>query len=444
MRLKDSHDDVSVEAKNKHNRLMSFLCFSVWLLIVFTFTRPGRLETQAAGSIDWVAMSKMLSKGLAGAALVIGIASYGSRERWKATVSMLLPLSMFAGWGLLSTGWSALASVSAAQSMCFAVLVLLAWAVCISVTSLGDLGRLLKHTSLALATVSLILIVTRVCLPQFGHVERALAGKGTAGLLHPTVASSTAALGILIQWMGWHIWNWDWGRRHALWIVPCHLIVLLLANTRWANLLTFVLVAWILLQVVDKTHLVKGCLAIGITIIALLSVDPALRVARAVTEPIVEFSQRGQSVSQLSRFSGRSEIWKVMWESLQDAPLMGHGFYVTSQEGSVRVWHARGNFTAHNIWLQSLVTTGIIGTLLLALGLLNPVFELVRFRAPNGEGRRWKVTLCVLLTWFLGWSLLNVSFLAPFQPEAVVFFIVIGLCGGLRSSRSLLREEVCT
>ena len=110
-----------------------------------------------------------------------------------------------------------------------------------------------------------------------------------------------------------------------------------------------------------------------------------------------------------------------MLESFWQAPWSGHGFYVTSALGEIRVWQDKGNYSAHNLWLQVMVTTGLVGAALFVWGLYRPLCAFANSVRQNETGSL--PTLIGLVgCWFLGWGTLNVSFLAPFQPEAVVCF----------------------
>ena len=89
------------------------------------------------------------------------------------------------------------------------------------------------------------------------------------------------------------------------------------------------------------------------------------------------------------------------------------------------VWWEWGNWTAHNWFLQLLVTTGVIGVLLHLAGLASLAIHTQRFhrRAPA------LTTFVVLIAgWFLCWGILNSSYLGPVMPESIVFAVTIGLC----------------
>ena len=55
----------------------------------------------------------------------------------------------------------------------------------------------------------------------------------------------------------------------------------------------------------------------------------------------------------------------------------------------------------------------------------------------SAASRRTSILFAVLLTWYMGWGLLNASLLGPLQAESVVFFVVLGVALG----RSVGRDD---
>lgn len=73
------------------------------------------------------------------------------------------------------------------------------------------------------------------------------------------------------------------------------------------------------------------------------------------------YVQRGQTSEELQQVSGRAELWQAVWQHFLDSPICGHGYFVTSSTGKLDAWEGPSNQDAHNIVLQVLVTTGIVG-----------------------------------------------------------------------------------
>jgi O-antigen ligase len=158
-----------------------------------------------------------------------------------------------------------------------------------------------------------------------------------------------------------------------------------------------------------------------------LAIDPGWSLLGGAVDAISDFSTRGQSAEQLAALSGREEMWTAMWESFELSPWIGHGYFVTSETGEIYVWYMWANWTAHNFWLQTLVTTGIVGAIFMAGALAFYVVGLLRRAADGRIGTRPALFAGAILAWQFLWGLTNESFVGPVQPESVVFFAALGL-----------------
>jgi len=403
---------------------------SIWLLVVVTFTSPGRHATQSTADIDLLALAKLGARAAAFAMLGVVLLVRGPRRLKDTLGYSFLPLAMFTGWSVASAAWSARPAVSIAQAGCLSLLVMLAIVIAATIRNTADLARIIKHLTLALLAVSAILVAARVSSLGLGTLSRNDAGAGSTGILHPTTAASTASLGIILL-LGARL---AWNRRWSGWVcwpgVICHGLVLYWSAARLALALT-VLAAGALVIAYASRHLLRGAaLAFSVVGLALLIANPGLHALDEVTYSVQRYVERGQSTEQLTSLSGRAELWPLMWESFRQSPLRGHGYYVTTAAGEVRVWGDRGNISAHNVFLQAMTTLGLVGLLLLAWGIYQPLAVFARSSFESDETRPLALVLPVLWLWFLGWSLLNISFLAPFQPESAVFFATLGLAAG--------------
>ncbi|MEX1027844.1 MAG: O-antigen ligase family protein [Candidatus Paceibacterota bacterium] len=425
-----SLDDVArsrLELHNERNCLaLVVLCF--WLLIVVTFTFPGRHGVSNIAQVDWTAIAKLLSRAVALLLLVIAASRMWSTASSGRVFRLLTPIGLFAAWGLVSAAWSAQPAQSLAQAGCFAELALLSAVVAVTVRTRRDQSFCLAHLSLSLLAVSSVLLFALVTLPHLGELQRTNAGDGVAGLLHPTVAASTSSLGIILLVATRLCTGWQWTRRMLLPGLAIHVSVLWISNTRLALFLTAAVVAALLIGAISSMARFRLAIAASIIIGGYFALDPHLSLAIQGTEPVLHHLSRDQSITDLKGISGRDQIWPVMIDSYFDSPVTGHGFYVTSSAGSVRVWNHEGNYSAHNIWLQVLVTTGLVGLVLFVWGLLRPLNAFLRL--PPRDADPLRGILAPIGAWLIGWGLLNVSFVAPFQPEAIVFFALLGLIVG--------------
>jgi O-antigen ligase len=133
-------------------------------------------------------------------------------------------------------------------------------------------------------------------------------------------------------------------------------------------------------------------------------------------------------------------MWTAMWESFLRSPWRGHGYFVSSETGQLKVWYLWSNWTAHNFWLQVLVSTGVIGAALLAWAVIGYAIRLASAGARGIGARRLAFLGAAVLVWQTAWGLTNESFVGPLQPESIVFFEVLGLVAGrlaLGGSQSL-------
>jgi O-antigen ligase len=161
-----------------------------------------------------------------------------------------------------------------------------------------------------------------------------------------------------------------------------------------------------------------------------LVLDPGLLLAESSLHSVVSFARRGESLHLLFSLTGRTELWEAIWEEFQASPWIGHGYFVTSAKGSIDVWSGPANRTAHNVLLQVLVTTGIVGTLLFTWGLLRPMMLLLPAFDRSRSQRAVVLFALPMGLWYLGWGQLCESFLGPIQPESVVFYSVLGMVVG--------------
>ena len=107
--------------------------------------------------------------------------------------------------------------------------------------------------------------------------------------------------------------------------------------------------------------------AIAIAMLGVLSLVLVLAACGALPDIIGVFgtlSRTGQE-SEILTLTGRTEIWEVAWTRFQEKPLFGWGFNGT--EGLISSSMAK-SFTgtavnAHNMFLQSLVSVGFLGSL---------------------------------------------------------------------------------
>ncbi len=103
-------------------------------------------------------------------------------------------------------------------------------------------------------------------------------------------------------------------------------------------------------------------------------------------ESSIQSLSRSGSVEELYSFTGRMNIWIFVWEKFLQSPVVGYG-YAASRVIITGGFSSRWGFTsttAHNMVLQSLLDTGLIGTLFLGLALVNHGIRWFRKPSPIG------------------------------------------------------------
>ena len=392
---------------------------TVWMLIIFTFNVPDRAD--GATIIDAIALLKVGCRALSLSLLVTLLWWQWKPERGRLLVQCMLPLGCFVAWGILSVVWSPLKTVSLGQLGSFVVLLLLAANIALSWKSEFCTSRVLFHLSMALLFFNGFMIFAKFALADLGSVVRT-----QDSFIHATMASSNASMGVLILLGARIVWGWRWSRLLFVPGMAVHCSQLYIAHSRTAVAATL-LAALLMYIVFVNRHIIWACLfALCVGAGLYLTFDPGLDLADSMMSSGTTYVHRDENAS-LSSMSGREEMWDEMWKSFQTSPWIGHGYFVSSANGELYVWYEYGNWTAHNLLLQALVTTGLIGTIILAWGIGRPARVMLSTMEIDHQHRALVLFLLVLSSWFFVWGLMNESILGPLQPESVVFFSMLGL-----------------
>lgn len=403
--------------------------FCSWLLMAITFSIPTltRIAPRSLGSLDAVSLMKLFTRFSVMVILGIMLLKFWHHPKRPRVLHFLMPLAVFVGWAIISTSWSALWAVSLGQASSVLVLLVLAINLGIQCNTTEDISRILKNLVIAMFTVSAITLIIFFAFPNTGSLNR-----GAQGILHPTNAAANAGLGLVILIAAKLIWNWQWS-RHL--ILPGGVIfstLLYFAANRMSVGLVLLLTA-IMLFFLTKRVFFSGFLFVMALLGALyVAADPGLAGVHEFIESFTRYIRRGQTVDQLTAVSGRMEMWQVMWGSFLESPWIGHGYFVTSKTGSLYVWFKEGNWTAHNMLMQVLVGTGIIGLFLFLYGILRPGMEFIRSLLLQKNHPRLGLFLLIIALWYGIWSITNESIAGPLMPETVVFYSILGLAIGVR------------
>ena len=347
-----------------------------------------------------------------------------------------IPLFCFAGWALLSVVWSPLKSMSFGQAISLLALCLLSCSVAVSCHSARDTEIVLRSVCFSLLALSAGMLTFKFLIPSLAIAER----DGT-GLFHALNTAATASLGLILPLTCIAFWKSDWAGKLLIPAFPIHGLMLYLSASRLAAAITVVFVICLIARSLPPLYAIAVTFCVCVFGSFFLAVDPGYSTLSTANDAVSDYAHRGQSAGELSALSGREEMWQVMWESYLDSPYLGHGYFVSSNTGLIEVWHEEGNFTAHNMWLQVMVSTGLIGLCLFLWSMLQLLGIGVVRNSLSLTNRPIAKLLCVLAAWHVCWGLMNESLMGPLQPECVVFFVLTGMAIGRSHELSRLSHS---
>lgn len=147
-------------------------------------------------------------------------------------------------------------------------------------------------------------------------------------------------------------------------------------------------------------------------------------------------SRTGQ-VLELTTFTGRVEIWRFSVEKWLDAPWFGYGLGGARQvisEGWSNRWGGTTG-TAHNMLLESLLSVGAVGTVLLFAVVIVLVVSLLReYRTtpPDSPQRPMRWLLLCLALFIVIDGFMEKSFAGLPSPQTLVLAMLVGSHQALR------------
>jgi O-antigen ligase len=395
-------------------------------LMLCTFSMPGREAPTSLGGLDTIALTKLIIRIAALVLLTARLFHAWDGSRRPVIVSALTPFGLFVAWSIVSCVWSALPAVSIGQSLGLLTLTLLAANVALSWRSDDDTSVILAVISVGLLILSAVTAASHVAVPDTMGLNRGeLVSEGHTGLVHPSTAGATAALGIIIVVAALLFWGWYW-----TWplLVGCviHASVLMFAASRTPVMVAAIIL--LLLTCVYMSRQLLGLLLVTVSMMGALyiAMDAEWSGAEHVYRTVTDHYQRGDEEEQLLSFSGRTDLWEIIWRDFLASPMLGHGYFITTQNGSTDVWGEPSNLTAHNLPLQILATTGLIGAGLFLYGIGSWFFVLGPCLVERKDTRHLKL-LTVFGLWNLGGGTLGEGFMGGLYPEAVATFVALGI-----------------
>ncbi len=399
-----------------------------WLLMLVTFSAPGRESPRDSGGLDVIGLTKLAVRLIVVASLARDIALRRNSRRRPVVAWCFTPFAAFIAWALVTTAWSPLKVISIGQWGGLLGQTLLAASIALRWSGPHDTSTLLWHLSLALVSVSGVLTVVDFVSHDLSGLNRdEFETNASNGLVHPTSAGATGSLGVVMLVAVRVLWGWRWTRTLLAPGLAACAALLLLSHSRTALAMTGCALGLVALRFTRaQTVAIVGVMLAGLGA-AYLAIDPGLTVMEDARKEATAYWRRGETDEQMSSLNGRGELWEAVWSEWGHAPLVGHGYFLTSRSGILDVWSGPAVRTAHNFILQVLASTGAVGLALYAWALARPLRAAARAARGPGEPGRHGALLALFGIWFLGWGQLCESFLGPVQPESVVFYCLLGL-----------------
>ncbi len=417
----------SSERDSPASKLEWFVRALMWMLSLMVFTMPTAQHTDQWQLLDVIKIGVLAFACFGGA---IALMSRWSDPIFRAVLDPLTPFYLFLGWALISTSWSPLPGVTIAQSGSLVAMLFFATAVAIVATNSICAKRILLQLNWVLLVSSTIVLFAYVIDPEMSGLDRDRIHAGGDGLIHPTASGATASLGLMLPVLCHQVGRFSWAWRLILPSVMVHGLVLVLSNSRTALVMAAVTIGLVLFRYCTNRQRALALIASAALALGVLVIDPGFELTASTADVGAQFVTRGQSSEQLMGVSGRGELWSAVWNEFEKSMLVGHGYFVSSEAGTLHVWDQTHNYTAHNLALQILVSTGAIGFMIFSFALVQLFGLSMTLRHGSEFQQRIFVMVVVTAIWFAGWSQLGDSFLGPIRPESILFFCFVGIAVG--------------
>jgi O-antigen ligase len=385
----------------------------------------GVIITIIDGNIEWALKYKLASRAFAMGLLIFINLTCISRTPIRRVLYHFRYLILFLAFAAGSASWSALPSHSLKQTFSLALMILFSMTVARLVKSPRHVSIVFAHLTAALLLRAVIMLVA------FARYGTGAFTRGKMGQFwHATDVADTAALGLLVIVVAYFIGKYEWSKLIWVPIGVVFGVLTLLAQNRLSVVLTPAMILVVLMMTSSKKIIFWGAFAVVCILPIGLVTDAVLGISDSAASAAQALADRDATGKSIWSFSGRDELWAVIWQEFKNAKLKGHGFMVSSARGEFIVWYELNNWDAHNAILQLLVSTGLIGLSLFILSCWAPT-KLVLKSLFQGEdkGRLARAAL-VFGIWLFFWGLLNVSCAGYINSSQFVFYSVIGVVVG--------------
>lgn len=320
-------------------------------------------------------------------------------------------------WALLTTAYSVTPFYTFAAGLSFLGVCITAFVFAAETDERRGLAVITSALMLALA-LSLVLYVVTPSEVMTAHENgRSMRLRGVFG--SPNNLGVASAQALLLTFLLCR----QLGRMAALALALAGIALcgacLYLAGSRTAIISMAVGIAVVLLS--RRPYLAMAALLLAVGGGLLLVIVPDVR------EGVLSIVARSGSTTEVTTFTGRTQIWSYVYSLIQKAPILGYGFASTKAVIPAGFAGAYGwtTHSAHNMVLQAWVATGLIGLCLLGTALL----ALVRDHFVRPHPIRDGVTAFVLTQ-----GLMESSIAGP-TINMVIFVFLWAAALGLRPAK---------
>ena len=349
---------------------LSCLLLFVLLVIPSYDFRPNADETFG---LDWQLLMRL--------AICFACGLYGL-VYWRSSYSFVLNFP--GAWAFLFCGW-ALATVPIAISPSYAAtacIVLL----CVALFVPALLAQLEKQQILITIFVSslafivmawslyyLVPSIGRSAYEAGGEIEYRVGGDAQQlGFQGVWLIAATLAL-VDCRFMRW---------KQSLLPILIGLVTIASAQSRTSFLAAFGIIGLAVLMKAPRERVLKLALAGAVSGTVLVFVF-ACGLVSVRGKDVLTLASRSGTQEEIYNVTGRTEFWPFVLKQIGESPLWGYGYGCSRQA----LYEYNGNsyqmgelHHAHNTFLNVMLTTGIVGTLLLAAMFLGLFDNVIRYR----------------------------------------------------------------
>ena len=298
--------------------------------------------------------------------------------RLAAKDTPTLALLLFGLWALATTLYSITPLYTFAAALAFLGL----WVTAVTLATSVDPARSvawLTSTLYGMAAASLLLYLGAPSIAMVAYENSTTLRLG--GIFgNANALGGVSALALLLVFTAWFSPLSRAMRWLSVMVVPVCLATLALSQSRTAMLGLAAGVTAVFVR--RHPFALLPLLAFAASTVVLVLGFPGF------VDTLIALVARSGRIEQVTTFTGRTEIWAFVVSAIEKAPLLGYGFASTKELIPAGYAGPYGWTTssAHNLWLQTWVTTGAIGLLLVLTSQLGSLWAFMRRPMPARDG----------------------------------------------------------